>query len=443
MKLSDGCKYVINKLENHGFKAYAVGGCVRNRLLGLEPKDYDVTTNAMPDDMLKIFSYDKTLTNGIKHGTVTVLVNGEAVETTTFRSDGEYSDFRRPESVKLGVTLQEDLERRDFTVNAMAYCDERGIVDFFGGKEDVKNKIIRCVGEPDKRFNEDALRIMRALRFASTYGFSIEKNTSDSIHRNKELLRNIAVERIFSEFSLLLCGEDVENILFDYSDVLAVIIPQIKTCLSLFLTGSNHEQTLWEHTVRAVAAVPPKLEYRLAMLLHDIAKPDYKNDDDDGLHFENHAKKSAEKAETILKHLKAPTKLINAVTLFIRYHDYQCEACEPMIKRFMRLIGSENALSIFTVIRRADIMAQNGDNSGRLKKLNECSEICKNIIENKDCVYISDLVVNGGDIIALGIKRGELVGEILNKLLNAVYDSKVSNSKPELLQYVKSNIIKG
>lgn len=441
MELSKGCGYVLAALESSGFEAYAVGGCVRNYLLGIKPKDYDVATSALPDDILKVFKDLKLITNGIKHGTVTVVVDGEQVEVTTFRADGEYSDCRHPKAVRLGVSLKEDLSRRDFTVNAIAYSPKSGIIDPFGGAEDIKRRVLRCVGEPDKRFSEDALRIMRALRFSAQYSFKIDSATAHSIHKNKDLLKKIAVERIFTELSLLLCGDFAGKILIDYCDVFSFFIPQLEACNKLFLTGENHRQSLLEHIARSVDAVSPSLDLRLAMLLHDIAKPLCIVQGKDGQQiFPNHGEKSAELAEEILKRLRAPAELTKKVCLLCKYHDINCET-EIEIKRLMRDIGSETVLKILSEVRRADILAQNGcDKHNRLNRLAHSAELCRELIDKQACVSIKQLKISGDDLLALGYSRGRMVGETLSLLLYEVIEGRLENIKDSLIARAKDLI---
>lgn len=441
MEFSSGCKYVIDKLCKNGFNAFAVGGCVRDSLMGIAPKDYDVATDALPQDMQRIFADERVVTTGLKHGTITVIINGEAIEATTFRSDGEYSDCRHPEKVILGVSLEDDLARRDFTVNAMAYGKDGGIIDPFGGRIDLKNKLIRCVGQPDRRFGEDALRIMRALRFASVYGFKIEESAAVSIHKNKGLLKRIADERIFSELSLMLCGKAATEILLNYGDVLAVVIPEIKPCLNLYLPGANHRQTLWSHISKAVGVVSPKPELRLAMLLHDIAKPSVKNERVERACESRslHAIKSADSAADILMALRAPSRLVNYVTTLIKYHDYDCLETEASVKLLMSEIGGENALMIFREVRRADILAQNGgDREQRLKHTENCAEICQRLIKQNACVSVRQLAINGGELLKLGF-TGKRVGEMLRLLLSEVISGRLQNEKTALLEYAEKN----
>lgn len=441
MELSKGCAYVLATLERSGYEAYAVGGCVRNYLLGIKPKDYDVATSALPDNILSVFKDLKLITNGIKHGTVTVVVNDEQIEITTFRSDGEYSDCRHPNAVRLGVSLKEDLSRRDFTANAIAYNPKSGIIDPFGGAEDIKKGVLRCVGEPDKRFSEDALRIMRALRFSAQYRFKIDSATAHSIHKNKGLLKKIAVERVFAELSLLLCGDLAGELLVEYCDVFSVIIPQFADCKELYLTGENHSQSLLKHIARAVDAISPSLDLRLAMLLHDIAKPLCIVLGKDGQQsFPRHGEKSAELAEEILKSLKAPRELIKQVCLLCKCHDVHCET-EIEIKRLMRDIGSEIALKILSEVRRADILAQNGcDKLNRLNRLAHSAELCRELIDKQACVSIKQLKISGDDLLSLGYSRGIALGQALSLLLNEVIDGKLVNDRDSLIIRAKELI---
>ncbi len=440
MILSDGCRFVIDRLSGAGYCAYAVGGCVRDYLMQAQAKDYDVATNALPDEILSIFSDCRSITNGIKHGTVTVIADGEQIEVTTFRKDGLYTDCRRPESVAFGVELADDLGRRDFTVNAMAYNEAEGIVDPFGGRRDISDKVIRCVGEPDKRFNEDALRIMRALRFASVCGFSVEEKTAESIHRNRELLKKIAAERIFPELTAALCGCGAVCVLDKFRDVFAVIIPAIRPCFDYYLSGDNHGQTLWEHMLRAIKAVEPREELRLAALLHDIAKPRLISDGNPESGGSAHAGESAELAEHILRALKAPRRIIDRVKILINYHDYPCDDGRS-VKRLMRDIGGENALLVLSQIRRADIEAQNGlDKQKRLERLKKCENMCREFMSSKACVSIGSLDISGDDLISVGFARGKTIGAALSYLLDAVIDGGVENKKDMLLAYAKTRL---
>ena len=304
-ELSEGAKKVIEMLEEAGYEAFAVGGCVRDSLLGKKPFDFDVTTSASPEEMKEVFRNEHVIETGIKHGTLTVLINKEPVETTSFRVEKGYSDNRRPEKVEFVRSLSEDLSRRDFTINALAYNEKTGIVDLFGGISDLEHGTVRCVGNPDKRFNEDALRIMRALRFASVLGFEIEEETAASIKRNCGLLNNISSERISSELSKLLCGKNAAKILLEHPEPFFVIIPELSVLKGFDQRHFRHHLDAFGHTAAVLEAVPPVLELRLAALLHDIAKPLCQTVDENGTgHYYGHAQIGAKLSEEILTKLK-------------------------------------------------------------------------------------------------------------------------------------------
>lgn len=431
----------MKKLRSNGFQAFLVGGSVRDFLLGIEPHDYDVATNALPEEVLKVFRDQRVISEWMNHGTVTVIVNGERIETTTFRSDGEYVDQRHPLEVKLGVSLIEDLKRRDFTINAIA-CDEYGkIYDPFCGVNDLKDKIIRCVGNADMRFGEDALRIMRALRFAAVYGFDIEEQTGEAIHNRKQLLDNIAIERIFSEFSIMLCGKYAGRVILGFSDVLSVFIPQLEEHKGFYWNDGNQRQNSLKHLSRAVDAVSPVLTLRLAMFFHDIAKPlcTEKTEKDYNNNYSIYAQKSSVMAARILKSLKAPSKLIKSVETLIKYQYYDCDENRISIKRLMRKIGAENVVAIFKEIRRADILAQDmEDHSESLGHIERCAELCSSIVEKNDCISVSQLDINGNDLISVGFENGRNIGLILERLLDEVIEEKVPNQKQRLLERAQS-----
>lgn len=310
MQINKNAEKLIRQLNNQGYEAFIVGGCVRDYLLGLTPHDTDICTNALPEQTKKCFEAYHTFDTGIKHGTISVVCGDEVYEITTYRIDGDYSDNRHPDSVSFTRNINEDLQRRDFTVNAMAYNAEYGLVDPYGGKNDLKDKIIRCVGNPDTRFNEDALRILRALRFASVYGFSIEENTSKSIFKNADLLKNIATERVTSEFLKLICGKDAVKILDAYRETIAVIIPEITVMFNFNQNNIHHSYDLWQHTLTALGTIEPNSILRMTMLLHDIGKPSVKTTDNSGQsHFQGHQLESKKIADKILHRLRLPSDL--------------------------------------------------------------------------------------------------------------------------------------
>lgn len=439
--LPEDVRLILTTLKQNGFECFCVGGCVRDSLSNREVNDWDFTTNATPDEIERCFSSYRTIDTGKKFGTICVVINSQNYEITTYRIDAEYKDSRHPESVRFSKNLKDDLSRRDFTVNALAYNDEVGVVDEYGGLSDLSMGVIRCIGDADERFNEDALRILRALRFASTYGYSIEQKTSESILKNRENLCDIATERITKELTKLLCGDNVDFILRRYRDVFAVIIPQISTMFNFNQNTKHHNKDLWRHTVSAVKQTPPDPIFRMAMLLHDIGKPMTEHKDKKGAsHFPNHPKLSCAMAKTILTNLRFPNDFISTVTLLIENHDNRYTPDAPMIKRCMRDLGVENTRKLL-IIQRADILAQSGyKRAEKLSTLDSVTEEFERIINDNECFSLDTLAVNGKDIIHLGVVKGEKIGEILRILLDSVIDSKLKNEKSELLDFVKTLI---
>ena len=429
--LPDGVEAVIERLNDSGYEAYAVGGCVRNFLLGLEPKDYDITTSARPDEMKEALSDFRVIETGIKYGTLTVISCGMSIEVTTYRIDGNYTDNRRPDEVRLTTKLAEDLKRRDFTVNAMAYSSKAGIVDIFGGRNDLQNGIIRAIGNPDERFNEDGLRILRALRFASCYGLKIEESTSDSIHRNRRLLENIAGERIASEFNRLICGE-CESILREYYDVISVFLPEFAKCRGFEQHTKYHDRTVLEHIIATVSAIEPRLELRLTMLLHDIGKPMYFTMDESGVgHFKGHAKGSSAIAETFFEKLKYSNAITERVLTLVQTHDIPIEDRKSLIKRYLNKYGEDVFFDMIKV-HIADDMGKSPDARERIKTYRAAAETARKILEDKECFSLKQLAVNGNDLKKLGYE-GEQIGEKLQILLEAVIDEKCENERNALI----------
>lgn len=435
-------KRALNILNENGYEAYVVGGCVRDSLLGDSPKDWDITTNALPEETEKCFIGYKIIETGLKHGTITVMIDKEPLEITTYRIDGEYLDNRRPESVEFTSDIKEDLSRRDFTVNAMAYGLNDNFIDYFQGQEDLNRKIIRCVGDADKRFNEDALRILRALRFASVLDFTIDEETSKSIFRNKMLLKNIASERIIVEFNKLLCGKNAEFILNKYRDVIAVFIPEIKPMFDFDQKNPHHIYDVWKHTVKSVVSVPPNAVQRLAMLFHDIAKPACYHVDDNGVgHFYGHPIKSSQMTKDILKRLKYDNQTINTVKELVFFHDYRAVATNKSVKKLLNKSG-EYIFSLLSDIQRADALAQNPiELQEKLNRIDAVEVTAKKIISSGLCFQIKDLALNGKDLINLGVPQGKRVGEVLEMLLKKVIEEKCENTKEDLTKQVK-NLLK-
>lgn len=437
--LPENVRIITDCLKKNSFEAYVVGGCVRDSLLGLIPHDWDICTNAKPGQIKKCFESFRTFDTGIKHGTISIVIDKEIFEVTTYRIDGEYTDNRHPESVTFTDDITKDLARRDFTVNAMAYNEENGLVDPFSGKTDLKNRTIRCVREPDERFNEDALRIIRALRFASSYGFKIEENTSESIRKNADLLKNIAAERIATEFCKLLCGEGAEEILNNYRDVISVFIPEIIPMFDYDQHTKHHNRDLWKHTTHSVQSIDATPLLRMTMLLHDIGKPNACKIDPDGTgHFKGHPKYSAEKADIILHRLRFPTDFINNCSTLIKYHDVRFNATKRQLKHVMNAIGKENT-ELLIKVQYADIMAQSDyKRVEKLEKLDAASKLYKEVLADEECFTLKQLEINGNDLMNIGVKDGKLIGKILKTLLSLVIEDKIENNRAKLLEKAKT-----
>ncbi len=443
MTISKNAKAVISVLEDAGYEAFFVGGCVRDCIMKRPCGDVDITTSATPGELEKALSNNniKFIETGLKHGTVTVLFNGDAFEVTTYRTDGDYKDNRHPENVRFVKSLSEDLARRDFTVNAIAYNDSVGTVDIFGGKEDIDNKIIRAVGDPDKRFNEDALRIMRAIRFASVLSFNIEDETKKAIYKNKELLKNVSLERIFTELSKLLTGDNVFNVLMEYREIIAVVIPELEPIFNISQNTKWHIYDVWEHTCKSVEQSPKDLALRITMLLHDIGKAYSKTTDENGTdHFKGHQKISAVYAENILKRLKAPNEIYDRVMFLVPIHDMHIGTEKKKIKKCLSKAGEKNLRDLIEV-KRADKLAQNPQmTQWELINLDITQAVLDEIIAEGEPFRVKDLAVNGNDMLSLGLK-GKEVGNALNTLIDKVINNELVNEKDELISYVKRWIL--
>lgn len=443
MQISSKAKIVINALADAGFSAYVVGGCVRDYFLGNQTSDTDITTSAKPCEVEKILADKniKVVETGLKHGTVTAVIDKTPLEITTFRADGEYRDSRHPQSVEFVEDIEQDLKRRDFTVNAMAYNNERGLVDLFGGREDIENRIIRTVGEPDARFKEDALRIMRALRFSSVLGFEIEEKTKKSIFDNMYLLENISAERIFSELSKLLCGKNVLNVLDEFRQVIGVIIPQLIPSFNCAQNTPWHTYTVYEHIIHSVDFAPRDPVIRLTMLLHDIGKPSVKLTDENGRdHFKTHADAGEKIAAEVLSKLKVSNNIYNKVTTLIKYHQSVENVNDVKIKHWFNKIGEEYTLSLFDV-RIADLKAHNLGKKEvlfEIERLMSLEEEEKMIIKRREPYKISELAVNGHDLISLGFS-GREIGDKLSEILTLVMDGRLKNTKKDILNFLKNS----
>lgn len=423
----------INLLQSAGFEAYAVGGCVRDSLLGKTPNDWDITTSAKPEDMKSVFADFHCIDTGIKHGTVTVVIDGEPLEITTFRLDGEYEDNRHPKSVTFTSNLGADLGRRDFTVNAMAYSKKTGTVDLFGGQNDLKNKIIRCVGDPDRRFNEDALRILRALRFASALDFEIEEKTAQSLLKNRALLGNISEERISKELLKLVCGKGAKRILTDFAPVLFEILPELQPMYKNSHDNPHHCYDIYEHTLIAVESIDPEPTLRFAMLLHDCGKPAVKKFDENGVaHFYGHQRISAEISAQILARLKVSNKFRDEILFLVSNHDrWELYENTEKMPRYLSKFGLDGVLNLLKVMR-ADVLAQSPEYRYRLDQIADAEETAKNLAAQKPCLSLSELQINGRTLMDIGIPQGRQLGAVLAQLLDEVIDGVTKNTQEAL-----------
>lgn len=431
MKIPKYAQKVADRLIDNGFEAYFVGGCVRDCIMGQEPCDYDITTNALPEEIKKCFPDFNTILTGEKHGTVTVVSEGENVEVTTYRIDGEYTDMRHPDKVSFTKNIFEDLSRRDFTMNAICYNSV--FVDPFSGIKDIENKIIRTVGEADKRFCEDALRIMRALRFSACLGFEIEEETKCSIHKNAHLLKSVSYERLYGEFSRLLMGRQAENVLLEYGDVIGVFIPEIKPCIGFDQKNDYHIYDVYTHMVKAVCFSEYNLKVRLALFFHDIGKPLCFTTDESGGHFKGHAEISGNIAENVLKRLKVDNVTKSTVVDLIYHHQREIIPQKKYVKRFLSRFSYE-FFDMLMQVMRSDTLAHSDKAMVNLKTIEELRNIKEEVQKDGECISLKSLDINGNDLKAIGINEGKDIGKILNILLKKVIDEEVENKKEILIE---------
>ena len=437
-RIPENVKKILEKLESAGYEAWCVGGAVRDMFLGREPGDWDVTTNALPETVMELFA-PHAIPTGLQHGTVTV-GGGRGTEITTYRRDGDYLDNRRPESVEFTTSLEEDLARRDYTVNAMALNLRGELCDPWKGREDLEKGIIRAVGVPAERFHEDALRIMRGLRFASRLGFKIEAETSAAIRECAPLLKNIAVERIYVEMTGLLCGEHVTDILLQYPDVLGIFMPEILPCVGFDQQSRYHCYDVWEHIARSVAAVSPDPVLRWTMLFHDIGKPDTFTVDENGAgHFYGHYRESRKKAEAITERLRFDSRSRKLISTLVERHDSELSLNERSVRRNLSRYGEE-VLRLLLQVKRADNLAQAEEFRGRQELLDQWETMLNMELLSGNCFSLKQLAVNGNDLMALGIK-GRRVGESLSTLLDLVIEEKLPNDRELLLEYTKEKLL--
>lgn len=432
-------KFIIDELEKKGYEAYAVGGCVRDIFLDRTPNDWDITTNALPEAIMSVFR--KTIPTGIKHGTITVLVEEEPFEVTTYRIDGEYSDNRHPDSVIFTSNIEEDLSRRDFTINAMAYSYTNGLVDPFNGTADLNKGLIRTVGNPDHRFNEDALRMIRALRFSCQLDFDIDKTTFNSIKLNCDLIKNVSIERIRDEFSKIMLSKKpslgIENLRI--SGLLQYFLPEVLPMVGLDQKNPHHDKDVYRHTLVVVDNTEPNLIQRLAALLHDIAKPVTFTIDAEGVgHFYKHEIKGVEMTEYILRRMRYDNNTIKAVSSLVFDHmSRYSNLKESAIKRIITRVGEENLNNLFN-LQVADIKASAPPND--FSGIDYLKRRTKEIIEQRQPLNVKDLVLKGEDILNMGVKPGKVIGETLSYLLDKVLDSPELNDKTVLKEMALSYI---
>ena len=426
----------IDALEAAGFAAYAVGGCVRDSLLGLEPADYDLCTSALPDQTEAVFQNCKLVLAGKKHGTVGVVTEGGVVEITTFRTEGAYLDNRHPEWVEFVEDVTGDLARRDFTVNAMAYSPTRGFADPFGGQEDLKNHVLRAVGDPETRFREDSLRILRGARFAAKYRLIPHPETEQAMFALRDLMENLARERVFDELCKLITYADTADLL-RFCPIITAAIPELAPCVGFDQHNPHHIYDIFEHTARVVEGVPRDLTLRWAALLHDVGKPDSFTQEENGRgHFYGHPKISAQMADVILRRLKAPTALREDVVFLCDRHMVTLEPDRKLLRRRLSQYGAERA-KLLLAIQRADLIATGTRTAEEASYYNEVEAILNALLAEDQCFQIKDLAVNGNDLMALGLK-GRAIGQTLQHLLNLVIEEQIPNERDALLNAISS-----
>ena len=439
-EIPDGARRILQTLNSAGYEAYLVGGCVRDLLRGVEPHDWDICTSALPEETKRYFADRRVIETGLKHGTVTVMEKGEPYEITTYRTEGPYSDSRRPDFVRFVPNLEEDLARRDFTMNANAMDLQGNLRDPYGGGPDIKAGLIRCVGEPDQRFQEDGLRVMRALRFAATFGYTIEERTAQAVHENRAVLNRVAAERINAELCKLLVSKSAGDVLRQYPDVFCQFWPQLGPLVTLEQNNPWHCWGGWEHTIHAVEAALADVTLRLTMLLHDIGKPACKSTDEKGIdHFYGHPTVSAQMADQMLRALKFDNKTRERVMLLVERHDAQLPPRSQVIRRWLNRLGPETFFHLLEV-KRADNMGQAPEKvRDRLAELDEIRAKAEQILAERQCLTLKDLAVDGRDVIAAGVAPGPEVGRVLEGLLERVLSGEISNKREILLKLINAN----
>ncbi len=430
----------LTALQQAGHEAYVVGGCVRDFLRGVTPHDFDMATSATPAQVMALFAHLRVVPTGIAHGTVTVIADDYPMEITTFRVDGEYDDFRHPRQVKFTNLFREDCARRDFTVNAMGYSPATGVVDFFGGREDLKNRCIRAVGEPERRFTEDALRILRALRFAAVLGFTVEAETAAALRRLAPLLSHVANERVYTEVVKMLCGCNAEAVLTAYPTVVTEVFPELFATVGFDQHNRHHCHDVYRHTVLTVSHVPAEPVLRLAALLHDVGKPaTYTVDFAGEGHFYGHAAQSTQLAEQALRRLRADGDTLHRTLELIKHHDEWLEPSALPVRRALAKRG-ERFFFDMLALKRADNLAQAPAYHDRQQAYAELERVAREVLAESPCLTLAQLAVKGEDVMSLGIPKGKQVGAALSFLHEGVLDGRFPNERQALLQILQENI---
>lgn len=434
LRIPEKAEIILHTLEEAGYEAYVVGGCVRDSILGRSPDDWDITTSAKPEEVKALFR--RTVDTGLIHGTVTVMLDKEGFEVTTYRVDGEYEDGRHPKEVSFTASLEEDLKRRDFTINAMAYNPKRGLVDLFGGVQDMENRIIRCVGNPLERFTEDALRILRAVRFSAQLGFSIEGETLKAISVLAPNLKYVSAERIQVELLKLLVSPHPDYLRTAYeAGITKEILPEFDRCMETEQNTSHHCYNVGEHTLHSLLNIRADKVLRLTMLLHDFGKPVVKRTDEDGRdHFKTHGPEGEKMAVSILRRLKMDNDTIRKVRSLIKWHDYRPKGEAVSVRKAISLIGEE-LFPLYLEVQKADILAQSAyRREEKLARLTAVSALYEEILDRGQCISLKTMALTGRDLIDAGYTPGKELGEILEKLLVHVLENPEDNKKEILLK---------
>ena len=437
--IPEKAKVIFELLEKNGYECFLVGGCVRDMLMNKTPHDIDITTSATPQEVKEVFSQFHTLDIGIKHGTVTVMNEGEPIEITTYRKESTYTDGRHPDAVSFSRNIEDDLSRRDFTSNAIAYSEKNGVIDPFAGRADIENKILRCVGNPTERFKEDSLRILRALRFASVLGFTIDEETEKAMIICRELISIVSPERIFAEISKLICGKSAGRIISRHYDILSVTLPEIKNMKGFEQHNFHHIYDVLNHTAKVVDSIDPAVDLRLAALFHDCGKPDCFSLDEKGVgHFYSHASISARKANEALLRLRCDNTTREKVVKLVKIHDSPIEADSKTVKKKLQKYGEEIFFDLIK-LQRADNMGLSPEFLYRQETYDKLEKIARQVIEENQCFSLKDLAVNGRDMIVLGLS-GKDIGTALDELLKAVIEERCDNDRESLMSYYHKNV---